>query len=350
MVTEELADLRELTKSGNFVIAKQPGKYIKQDITNEYIADVLRMVGPVGKFKVVVDGCAATPGLFLPEILRRAGCEVIEQNTTPDGNFPVGVPDPTEEAVQKRLADRVVKEGADVGFSYDCDGDRMGVVDGRGGFIWNDTLVSLYSKDILEYNPGATIVYNNLCSKQVDEVIRLAKGQPLMWKTGHSFIKAKLKEERGLFGGELSGHFFFADNFYGHDDSAVASLRLLAYLTRKNKQLDEVVAELPQYISSPEIKVGCPDNIKFNFVSEKLGGKLKELYPDARYIEIDGVRMDTDAEMIVMRASQNGPYLTIKFEAKTKERYEVLKEQIKNILHAFSEVDSSYGVNVSALD
>lgn len=350
MVTEELVELRELTKSGNFVVATQPGKYVKQDITNEYISDVLRMAGSVKQFKVVVDGCAATPGLFLPEVLRRAGCEVIGQNTTPDGNFPVGVPDPTEEVVQKRLADRVVKEGADVGFSYDCDGDRMGVVDEKGNFIWNDTLVSLYSKDILEYNPGATIVYNNLCSKQVDEVIRSAKGNPLMWKTGHSFIKAKLKEVRGLFGGELSGHFFFADNFYGHDDSAVASLRLLAYLTRKNKKLSEAVAELPQYISSPEIKVGCPDNIKFSFVLEKLGGKLKELYPAARYIEIDGIRLDTDAEMIVMRASQNGPYLTIKFEAKTKESYEILKKQIREILHAFPEVDFSYGVNVSALE
>lgn len=350
MVTEEIKAFRDLAKSGDFVTRSPKGKVIKKDIFPIYMEDLMRRVGAIRKFKVVVDSCAATTGLFLPTILRQAGCEVIEQNTKPDPTFPVGVADPTEKEVQERLARRVVKEKADLGFSYDTDGDRIGVVDGEGNLMWNDTLVSLFSKDILDSLPGAKIVYNALCSKQVDEVIRKSGGNPLIWKTGHSFIKAKVKEEHAPFGGELSGHFFFVDNFYGHDDGAIASLRLLAYLTHIGKSLKEAVAALPQYFSSPEIKVGCPDDIKFEVVSEKIGGAMKKLYPDAKYIEIDGVRMDTDSEMMIVRASQNGPYLTVKFEAKSQEMYDKLKKQASQILHSLPEVDFKSGVNVDSLE
>lgn len=350
METEEIIQLREQVKTGNFSSRSPKGKLIPKDIKQDYIEDLIRRVDVIGKFKVVVDSCAATTGIYLPEILRKAGCEVIEQNTKPDGNFPVGTPDPTEREVQERLAERVVAEKADLGFSYDCDGDRVGIVDNEGGLIWNDTLVSIFSIDILDYLPGSKIVYNALCSKQVDEVIRQHNGEPVMWKTGHSFIKAKTKEIGSVFGGELSGHFFFLDNFYGHDDGAIASLRLLAYLTRVKKSLKQVVAELPQYVSSPEIKVGCPDAIKFKVVSDSIGGEIKKLYPDARYVEIDGVRMDTKNEMLIVRASQNGPYLTVKFEGKTHETYDNLKRQVSELLHKFPEVDLQNGVNTAALE
>ncbi len=350
MITEEIIEFRDLVKSEKFESLPTPGRHIKQDIYADYQADLLRRVGPIGSFKVVVDSCAATTGLFLPGILRAAGCDVIEQNTKPDGNFPVGTPDPTERDVQERLAEGVVKNHADVGFSYDADGDRLGVVAGDGSLLWNDTLVSLFSEDILDFLPGSKIVYNTLCSKQVDEVIRSHGGVPVMWKTGHSFIKAKVREERAIFGGELSGHFFFVDNFYGHDDGAIASLRLLAYLTRTKQTLSEAVAKLPQYVSSPEVKVGCPDAVKFQIVSEKIGGAMKKLYPDASYVEIDGVRMDTTEEMMIVRASQNGPYLTVKWEGKTQAAYDHLKVQVNDILHAFDEIDFASGVNTKALE
>lgn len=350
MVTEEIHEFRDMVKKGDFKSLSKKGKHIQKDIKQDYIDDVFKRIGEIRKFKIVVDSCAATTGIFLPDILRKAGCEVIEQNTKPDGTFPVGTPDPTEHEVQERLAKRVVAEKADLGFSYDCDGDRIGIVDEDGAMIWNDTLASLFAKDVLDYMPGSTIIYNALCSKQVDDVIKQAGGVPCMWKTGHSFIKAKVKETGAPFGGELSGHFFFEDNFYGHDDSAIASLRLLSYLTRKNQSLKEAVAALPQYVSSPEIKVGCPDDIKFQVVSEKIGGEMKKLYPNAKYIEIDGVRMDTDNEMMIVRASQNGPYLTVKFEGKTQEAYDMLKKQVNKILHDVKEVDFTYGVNVKALE
>lgn len=350
MVTEEIVEYRELVKSGKFISLDKKGEHIQQDIFPDYQKDLLRRIGKIKKFKVVVDSCAATTGLFLPKILRSVGCEVIEQNTTPDPTFPVGVADPTESLVQERLAKRVVSEKADLGFSYDTDGDRIGVVDQDGGLIWNDTLVSLFSKDILDFAPGSEIVYNVLCSKQVDEVIRQSGGKPLMWKTGHSFIKAKVREDGAIFGGELSGHFFFCDNFYGHDDGAIASLRLLSYLTRVNLSLKEAISKLPHYFSSPEIKVGCADNIKFSLVTDKIGGEIKKLYPTAKYVEIDGVRMDTEGEMMIVRASQNGPYLTVKFEGKTQEKYDLLKTQVGKILHSLPEIDFKSGVNVSSLE
>lgn len=350
MLSEDVIELRELIKKGNFIKKTPTGRYIQKDIKQDYIDDLKRRIGDIRKFKIVVDGCAATAGIFLPDVFRSVGCEVVEQNTKPDGNFPVGTPDPTEREVQQRLAEGVKTAKADLGFSYDADGDRIGVVDEKGNLIWNDTLLSLFSKDILDFLPGSKIIYNTLCSKQVTDVIIEKGGIPVIWKTGHSFIKAKVREERAPFGGELSGHFYFVDNFYGHDDGAIASLRLLAYLTRVNKTFGEAIAQLPHYFSSPEIKVGCPDQIKFDLVRQKIGGELKKLYPNAQYTEIDGTRMDTESEMLIVRASQNGPYLTVKFEGKTQAAYDLLKHKVKEILLKYPEIDFNTGVNTASLD
>lgn len=350
MLTEEVIELRELVKSGRFVSKLPKGKYIKKDVKQEYFDDLKRRIGKIAPLKIVVDSCAATTGIYLPELLTQVGCKVIGQNIIPDGKFPVGTPDPTERIVQERLSKRVVKEKADIGFSYDADGDRMGVVDEEGNLIWNDTLIALYAKDILDFLPGSKIVFNTLCSKQTIDVIKSVGGIPIMWITGHSFIKAKVREERAPFGGELSGHIYFVDNFYGHDDGAIATLRLLEYLTRKKQSLSSAVKELPQYVSSPEIKVGCPDAIKFDFVTKKIGGEIKKLYPDAEYVEIDGVRMDTKNMMAIVRASQNGPYITVKFEGRTKEQYEFLRQQLKTMLKSFKELDWGQGVNSDIFD
>lgn len=348
MLTSDIMAYKNLVNSGKFLKKSGEGIVIKKDIFKEYEDDLFRRIDKLDKFKIVVDSCAATTGLFLPHIFRRAGCEVIEQNTKLDGEFPVGIADPTETNVQKRLADRVILEKADLGFSYDTDGDRIGIVDNKGNFVWNDVFLSLLSQDILHYLPGRKIVFNNLCSKQVEEVILKNKGIPVMWKTGHSFIKAKIREEGAPFGGELSGHMYFVDNFYGHDDGAIASLRLLSYLTRIKKSLAGAVFDLPHYFGSPEIKLGCADNIKFKIINTKILKAVKQLYPDARYSMIDGVRMDTKEEMIVIRASQNGPYITIKFESKTKKNYEIVKKQVYKLLFECKEVDFSVGTNLEA--
>ena len=245
MTGTEIQKLKEIAKDGQFKKFNRKASFKKVDIFPEYKKDILRRTGKIGKFKVVVDTIYGTAGMFLPEILREAGCEVVEQHTELDGTFPLGTADPTEREVQERLAERVKKEKADIGFSYDTDGDRMGIVDSTGRLIWNDTLVAIFAMDVLDFMPGAKIVFNVLCSKQTRDVIEAHGGEPVIWVTGHSFIKAKLKEERAPFAGELSGHMFFADNFYGHDDEAYATLRLLAYLTRVGKSLHQVVVELP---------------------------------------------------------------------------------------------------------
>lgn len=350
MVTEELIELREIVKSRKFVKPNNKGTYRKEEIFEIYKKDLYKRMPEKLDFKVVVDGGNCTSGKFLPDILRGAGCEVIEQNTSLDGSFPLGTPDPTEKEYLTRLAEGVRKNNADLGLCFDPDGDRIGVVDEDGSFIWNDVLVSIFTMDLLEFVPHAKIIFNTLCSKQVSDVIEKYGGTPVMWLTGHSFIKAKLKEERALFGGELSGHFFFMDNFYGHDDSAYSSLRILNYLKRKGKSLKQIVSELPKYVSSPEIKLGLADDIKVDFVKNVIGKELKSLYTDAKYVEIDGVRMDTVTTMAIVRPSQNGPYVTIKYEGKTQDEYNQLKKQLRDILKAHGEIDWSSGVNTDAFD
>lgn len=348
MVTEEIQLLREIAEKGEFSTGK--GTNRTHDIFPAYKADILKHFSLKKKWKVVIDACNTTSGMFYPEILRGAGCEVIEQNTELDGNFPLGVPDPTEVEVLDRLAVGVKNAGADIGFAYDTDGDRMAVVDDKGQVLWMDSIVALFAKDVLDFMPGSKIVYNTLCSRQVTEAIEESGGEPVVWMTGHSFIKSKLKEVRAPFGGELSGHIFFMDNFYGHDDGAYASLRLLQYLERTNQKLSEAAGKLAHYVSSPEIKFGLADNIKFEFIDTKIREEFMKRWPNAKYIDIDGIRMDTAEEMAIIRASQNGPYITVKFEGKTQAQYDNMKRTLKEILSAYSEINWDEGVNTHALD
>lgn len=348
MITEEIQYLRQLVEAGKFVEGHGTNREI--DAYPAYKADILKHFELKKKWKVVVDTCNTTSGKFYPDLLRSAGCEVIEQNTELDGNFPLGVPDPTEVEVLDRLAEGVKTHGADIGFAYDTDGDRMAVVDDQGKTLWMDSIVALFAQDVLDFMPGAAIVYNALCSRQVTEAVEKSGGRAVMWKTGHSFIKSKIKEERALFGGELSGHIFFMDDFYGHDDGAYASLRLLQYLERKNESLSQAVSKLSIYVSSPEIKFGLADNIKFSFIDTKIRADFQQHWPDATYIDIDGIRMDTDTKMAIVRASQNGPYITVKFEGKTQAEYDEVKKTLHEILQSHPEIDWSVGVNTHALD
>jgi phosphomannomutase len=187
----------------------------------------------------------------------------------------------------------------------------------------------------------------------VEETIRSNGGVPMMWRTGHSFIKAKAQKEKAKFAGELSGHFFFLDKFYPHDDGCYATLRLLDYLAQTGQTLAEAVSKLPKYISSPEVKVGSPDDLKVALI-EKISQELGTDFPEAEVINDeragDGVRLDMEDSMFVIRYSQNGPYLTIKFEAKTEEKYDELKKYLNKLLHSHSEVNWNYGVNVESLD
>lgn len=348
MVTEDIQYFKKIVDSKDFVSGHGTNQDV--DIFESYKKHLLKHFKLQKKWKVVVDACCTTSGMFYPDIFRSIGCEVVEQNTNLDGNFPVGVPDPTETEVLERLAKKVKETGANIGFAYDTDGDRMAVVDENGQTLWMDTIVALFAKDVLDTLPGASIVYNTLCSRQVTDSIVASGGKPVMWVTGHSFIKAKVKEVAAPFGGELSGHIYFTDNFYGHDDGAYASLRLLSYLERKNQTLSQAVAELPKYVSSPEIKFGLADAIKFDFVKNVIKAEFEKRWPTGEYITIDGVRVDLPDRMAIVRASQNGPYITVKFEGRTPEIYAEMKKELKVLLSAHPEIDWTKGVNTHALD
>lgn len=341
-------EIRKLVEGGKFAEGKGASTTADPRFVSKYNEDILSKVGKIKKFKIVVDAANSTPGKFVPELLRQIGCEVIEQNCELDGAFPSGTPDPTEEFISKRIADRVLKEKADIGFSYDSDGDRLGIVDEKGGIIWNDVLVAIFADDVLSKNPGAAIVYNALCSKIVTDVIKKAGGKAEMWLTGHAFIKERVREVKAKFGGELSGHFYFFDKFYGHDDGSYATLRLLDYLTRTGKTLSEVIAGFPKYISSPEIKVGCPDDIKLDVV-KRMTGELQRDFGAENVNTLDGGRVDFKDGMMIVRISQNGPYLTVKFEAQDHKTYEKRREYMKKLLRNYSEIDWSFGVNLEQI-
>ncbi len=352
LVSDGMQELRRMVEEEDYEPGEKPGKIEKQDIQDAYLEDISKRLVIDKKFKIVVDPSCSTAGAIVPAMLRKIGCEVVEKNCNIDPTFPLGTPDPTETQVAQRVAKEVLKEKADLGFSYDADGDRIGIVDEKGGIIWNDVLVAIFATDVLHFHPGTKIMYNTLCSKIVEDTIKKNDGVPFMWRTGHSFLKKKNQEVKAAFIGELSGHFFFSTDFYNHDDGIYSTFRLLSYLARTNQSLSEVVASLPKYISSAEIKVGCADDKKVGLI-KKISEVLGADFPQAEVISDeragDGVRLNMDDSMFVVRYSQNGPYLTIKFEAQTQEKYDELKKYLYNLLHNYEEIDWGFGVNVESL-
>jgi len=354
LVGENIQDLRKMVETEDYDLSENQGQVEKQEVLGAYNADIVKRLPLSKKFKVVVDASCATAGVIAPDFFREAGCEVVESNCQLDSSFPLGTPDPTETFVAERLSRKVLEVNADVGFSYDADGDRIGIVDNKGTIIWNDVLVALFAVSVLQEHPGSTIMFNTLCSKVVPETILSSGGVPFMWRTGHSFLKKKNQEIGAAFIGELSGHFFFSKDFYNHDDGLYAALRLLKYLADSNQTLNDAFAKLPKYLSSPEIKVFCADDKKVALM-DVVGAVLRQDFPSAEVVDDeragDGVRLELPDSMFVIRYSQNGPYLTIKYEAQTEEQYNKLRGYLNELLRRYSEIDwtSKINVNVEAL-
>ena len=350
LIAKELQDMADIVEKEDYSLAETHGTGKEEDITETYFTNLIERCAVSKPFTVVIDPSCTTAGAIIPNLLRQAGCTVIEQNCEVSGKFPLGVADPTEEVVAKRLAEGVVTHKADIGFSYDADGDRIGIVDETGQIIWNDVLVALFAKDILHTYPGSPIMYNTLCSKLVSDTIIAEGGKPFMWRTGHGFLKKKNQDVGAPFIGELSGHFFFSKDFYNHDDGCYATLRLLNYLSKTGKTLSEEIAALPQYISSPEIKLYCAEDKKVALIG-KIKPVLESDYPNAEIIDDeragDGIRLELPDSMFVIRYSQNGPYITIKFEGKTEAQYTTLKNYINTLLHTFEEVDWNHAICVN---
>jgi phosphomannomutase/phosphoglucomutase len=274
--------------------------------------------------KVVLDAGNGTAGLAAPEIIRSMGCEVIELFSEPDGRFPNHHPDPTIPENLTALIDTVRAQKADAGIAFDGDSDRIGVIDEQGNVLWGDQLMVIFSRDILRERPGATFVSEVKCSQTMYDDIRAHGGNAVMWKTGHSLIKAKMKELRAALAGEMSGHLFFADRYFGYDDAIYAACRIVELLKKlKSAQgsgasLSMLLADLPKTFNTPEIRFDCPDTIKFKVVE-----KVKELFADGNdlvqtpreLITVDGVRAVFDKGWGLIRASNTQPVLVMRFEA-----------------------------------
>lgn len=350
MVSENIQELKKIIETDDYKKGETPGSTESRNIREAYFNDLLKRFSFKKKFKIVVDPSCSTAGAIAPEILSKAGFEVIKKNCNIDPTFPLGVPDPTDTNVVERLRDEVLQEKADMGFSYDPDGDRIGIVDEKGSIIWNDVLVAILAKGVLTNHPESIIMYNTLCSEVVEDTILLEGGVPFMWRTGHSFLKKKNQEVGAAFIGELSGHFFFSKDFYNHDDGIFSTLYLLDYLGKTGGSLSDAVTELPKYISSPEIKIYCADDKKVSLIKDLTPLFLKD-FPGAEIIDDeragDGARVNLKDGMFVIRYSQNAPYLTIKFEAKEQEEYDKLKKYINGLLHKYKEIDWKSNININ---
>jgi phosphomannomutase/phosphoglucomutase len=282
----------------------------------------------------VIDAGNGTAGPIAPGVFQALGCEVVPLFCDPDGTFPNHLPDPTVMTYITDLRERVVSEKADLGLGYDGDADRLGVVDEDGRVVFADQLLAILSREVLSRNPGATIPFDVKCSQMLPDEIRKAGGKPLMWKTGHSLIKKKMKEEDAPLAGEMSGHIFYKDGYFGFDDGIYVSLRLVQYLSTQEKSLKQIVEDLPRFVSTPEIRITCPDEDKFDVVKHL----TKEFKKDYQVIDIDGARVLFGDGWGLVRVSNTQPILVLRFEAKTKDRLSEIKTLFRQKLSKFPSV------------
>lgn len=343
----EIQELKEIIRAevlGKPKKAVTPGKVEYFDIITPYIDYVSKAVKlPALKkpLKVVLDSGNGTAGPVAVPLIKGLGCEVVDIFSEPDGTFPNHHPDPTVPKNLKHLIEAVRKEKADFGVSYDGDADRIGVVDEQGNIIWGDKLMIIFAKSILEERPGATLVGEVKCSQVMyDEIARLG-GVPVMWKTGHSLIKARMKELKAAMAGEMSGHIFFADRWFGFDDAVYSSCRVLEIAARERAKdagfvFSSMLAGMPETVVTPEIRIDCPDDLKFEVIkrldgaigSGDAGLKVRDI------IRIDGLRVNFEGGWALVRASNTQPVLVLRFEANDQKTLETAKAFMKDKLES----------------
>ena len=318
---EEIQKVREIGDSEKFVQGK--GAVEETDIISSYMAYLADNIKPGDvAIKVVVDGGNGMGGLVAPEVYTAMGVEVEKLFCEPDGRFPNHHPDPTVPDNLRDLIAKVSEHGADLGIAFDGDADRIGVVDHEGHIIWGDQLMIIFSRDLLQRNPGAKIIGEVKCSQVLFDDIEKHGGRPIMWKVGHSLIKNKMKEEKAVLAGEMSGHLFFAERYFGYDDAIYAGARLLEILTKKRESIKDLLSDVPKMVSTPEIRLDCPDERKFQVVAE-LAKEFKEQY---QVIDVDGARVLFERGWGLVRASNTQPVLVFRFEAQDEDQLEEIQK------------------------
>ncbi len=311
---DDIQEIRRIIERRDFTAAAR-GTLSARPILPEYSDFIRRSFSFSRSFKVAVDGGNGCGGAVAAPLMRELGLDTVELYTDMDGRFPNHHPDPTIEANMRDLIGAVRQSGAAVGIAYDGDADRIGAIDETGRIVWGDELMVLFSRAILKERPGATIIGDVKCSGRMYDDIRAHGGRPIMWKTGHSLIKSKLKEEHAALAGEMSGHMFFADRYRGFDDAIYASFRLLEIIDREGRGIGALLSDLPQTRATPEIRVECPDEEKFRVVT-KLADYFRARY---KVTEIDGVRVNFEHGWGLVRASNTQPALVLRFEARDEQ-------------------------------
>ncbi len=323
---EQIQQILKYIKENDFESGK--GSVEIYDITPYYKAHLLENITVRKRLKVGIDAGNGTASITALPIIKNLGCDVFDLYCDMDGTFPNHEADPT---VLKNMTDLIalVKEkNLDVGFGYDGDADRIGVVDEKGNLVYGDKLMIIFAREILSREPGATFISEVKCSKTLYDDIEKHGGRAIMWKTGHSLIKQKMKEEEAALAGEMSGHIFFADRYFGYDDAVYASCRLLEILSATGKTVSELLSDIPETFSTPEIRVECPDHIKFEVVKQ-VTDYFRERHD---VIDIDGVRVLFPDGWGLVRASNTQPALVLRFEAMTQERLTEIQEQVEGVL------------------
>lgn len=327
--------LNEKFSQGQGQVRQKPGII---QIYSDYVTKKVTIKKP---FKVVVDTGNGTAGPIAPPILRQAGCKVIEQFTDIDFNFPNHEPNPASLEALEALSSKVKNSGADIGFGYDGDGDRLGVVDEKGQTVWPDKYLILLARQVLAEKPGSPIVFDVKSSQALIEEIEKHGGKPVMWKTGHSYIKQKAKQVNAPLAGEKSGHIFYRHKYYGYDDAIFTSLKLLEYLSEQQKSLSEIMADTPRYFTSPSWYADCADEVKYE-IADRLTKEFKEEYGQDKVIDISGARVTLDDGWGLVRASSNLPVINIGFESKTKEGLKRIENIFRDKLAKYPEIGKEW--------
>ncbi len=324
---DTIQSLRERISSEDFT--RGSGEYVTRVISNEYIQRITSDIKLKRKLKVVIDCGNGVAGAIAPKLFNSLGCEVIELYSDVDGHFPNHHPDPSKPENLQDLIETVRAQGADLGLAFDGDGDRLGVVSANGSIIWPDRLMMLFATDVLSRNHGAQIIYDIKCSSNLTKVIWEKGGEPLMWKTGHSLIKAKMQQSGALLGGEMSGHIFFKERWYGFDDGLYSGARLLEIIAADERPAHEIFAALPDADNTPELNLNMAEGENFKFMDALLD---KADFASANVTMIDGIRVDYEDGWGLVRASNTTPCLVLRFEGQNEEALKRIEDEFRTVM------------------
>lgn len=327
---DDIQNFCRMIEADDFVTANTPGTFSTADITDEYI-DMLASKITLGdrKLKIACDCANGTAGLYAPKLFRKIGCEVVSLFEQPDGTFPNHHPDPTKRVNMLSLIDAVKQEHADAGFGFDGDSDRLGVIDNDGNMLVGDRLMALYWREILKKHPGAIAICEVKSSLALPEDLEKHGAKPIWAAAGHSLIKAKMAEHNALFSGEVSGHLFFADEYYGYDDAFYAAERLCRILSNSSRSLSDIMSEIPSYPSTAETRYDCPDDKKRGVVERV---KQQALAENLNAITVDGIRIFYENGWGLVRISNTQPVLVARCEARTQAALDEICSDMKRRL------------------